>query len=52
LQLDRFHRARPDVETDKILLATFFEHDLFNPRDEKRANFVLLTEAGPSFHRS
>ena len=31
---------------------TFFEHDLFIPRDEERTNSVLLTQARTRFHSS
>jgi hypothetical protein len=53
LQFNGFYRARTDIEANKILFAhIFFEHDLFNPRDKKRANLVLSAEAGAGFHRS
>jgi hypothetical protein len=44
LKLNRLDRARTDIKANEILLThTFFEHDLFVPRDEKRPNSVLLT---------
>ena len=51
-QLNRLYRAGPDIDTNQVLSVSFFEHDLFNPRDIERADAVLLTETSASLKDS
>ena len=53
LEFDSLYGAGADVEANQILFAvTFVEHDLFIPRCEEGAEFVLLSESCTRFHSS
>jgi hypothetical protein len=53
LELNSLYGAGANVEANQILPAvTFFEHDLFIPRDKERAQSVLLTQTSTGLHCS